>query len=111
MKRAAAVGAGRLRKEPALRGQATVKFLHRVDRIAEVFEGVVRLKRADLAVAKRPALVEISGDPSAVQIDRLATGNCRQILGATSLLRFHRPTHGMCESRFPAGNFERIAVN
>ena len=73
-----------------------MEFLHRVDRIAEVFEGVVRLERAD---------------PSAVQIDRLATGNCRQILGATSLLRFHRPTHGMCESGFFAGHFERVVVN
>ena len=38
-----------------------------------MFEGVERPKDPDLAVAKRPALVEIGGDPAAVQIDRLVT--------------------------------------
>jgi hypothetical protein len=73
LERATAVGAGRLRQQPALRGQATMEFLHRVDRIAEVFERVVRPEDADLAVAKRPARVGIGRDPAAVQIDRLVT--------------------------------------
>jgi hypothetical protein len=51
-----------------------MEFFHRVDRIAEVFESVVRPEHANLTVAKRPALVEVGGDPSAVQIDRLVTG-------------------------------------
>ena len=49
-------------------------FLHRVDRIAEVFEGVVRPEYADLAVAERPARVEIGGDSATTQIDRFVTG-------------------------------------
>lgn len=74
LERASAVGAGRLRQQPALRGQAAMEFLHRVDRIAQMFEGVVRPKDSDLAVAKRPALVEIGRDPSAMQVNRFITG-------------------------------------
>ena len=38
LERAAAVGSGRLREEPVLQGQAAMEFLHRVDRIGEVFD-------------------------------------------------------------------------
>ena len=55
---------------------------HRVDRIAEVFEGVVRPEGADLTVPERPAFVEIGNDSTAVQIDRLVTEGCRKILDA-----------------------------
>jgi hypothetical protein len=46
-----------------------MEFLHRVHRIAEVFEGVVRPEHAHFAVAKWPAHVVVGGDPTAVQID------------------------------------------
>jgi hypothetical protein len=42
--------------------------------IAVMFVGVVRPEHAYLAVAKRSAIIEISNDPSAVQIYRLVTG-------------------------------------
>ncbi len=74
LERAAAVGAGGLRQEPALRGEAAMEFLHRVDRVAEMFEGVMRPEDSHLAVAKRPASVEVGGDPAAVQVDRFVTG-------------------------------------
>jgi hypothetical protein len=48
-----------------------------------VFNGVVCPEDANLTIARRPALVEISDDPSIVQIDRLVTGSCREILGAS----------------------------
>ena len=57
-------------------------FLHRVNRIVEVFEGVVRLEHADLAIGKRPAIAEIGGDPFTVEVDRPKTESCRQILDA-----------------------------
>ena len=62
LERTTAVGAGGLREEPTLWGQAAMEFRHRVHRVAEMFEGIVRPEDADLAVAKRPALVEIGGD-------------------------------------------------
>ena len=65
----AAIGAGRLRKKPILGGQAAMEFLHRVDRIAEVFEGVVRPEYADLTVPEWPAIVEVGGDLATMQID------------------------------------------
>lgn len=60
-----------------------MEFLHRVDRIAEVFQGVVRTEHANLTVTKRPALVEIGGDLSAAYTNRLVTGSYRQILDAS----------------------------
>ena len=51
-----------------------MEFLHRVDRVAEMFEGVMRPEDSHLAVAKRPASVEVGGDPAAVQVDRFVTG-------------------------------------
>ena len=55
---AAAVGAGGLRQQPSLRGQAAMEFLHRVDRIAEVFERVISAEHTDFTVARlgRPLL-------------------------------------------------------
>jgi hypothetical protein len=50
-----------------------MEFLHRVDRVVEVFEGIVRPEHAHLAVAKRPSRIEVGGDPATVQIDRLVS--------------------------------------
>lgn len=55
-------------------GQAAMEFRHRVDRVAEMFEGIVRPEHTDLAFAKRPAIIQVGGDPAAVQVDRLVTG-------------------------------------
>lgn len=74
MERTAADGAGSLRQEPGLRGQAAMKFLHRVDRIAEFFGGVVHPKDADLTVAERSALVKVGGDSAAVHVNAFVTG-------------------------------------
>ena len=49
------VGARSEGEEPAVRSQAAVGFLHRVDRVAEMFEGVVSSEDADLAIAEWPA--------------------------------------------------------
>ena len=87
LERAAAVGAGRLREEPALRGQAAMDFLHRVDRIGEVFEDIVRSECADLAIGKRPAIAEFGGDLSTVEFGQPEPG----VAVRTWLLRFHRP--------------------
>jgi hypothetical protein len=47
-----------------------MELLHLVDRVAEMSESVVRREYTDLAVAKRPACVEIGGD-SATRAGRL----------------------------------------
>ena len=65
-----AVGAGGEGEEPALGGEAAVGFLHGVDGVVEVFEGIVGAEDADLAVAEGPALVEVSCDLAAVEVDR-----------------------------------------
>ncbi len=59
-----------------------MEFLHRMNRVAEMFEGVVLPEDANFPVRTRPSLVEIGGDRSAVQIDRLVAGSFRQILDA-----------------------------
>ncbi len=64
-----AVGAGGEGEEPAAGGKAAMGFLHGVDGIAEVFEGVVGADEADLAVAEWPALVEVSCDVGSVEVD------------------------------------------
>ncbi len=64
------VGARGEGQEPAVRGEAAVGFLHGVDRVAEMFEGVVGAENADLAVAEGPALVEVSCDVGTVEVDR-----------------------------------------
>jgi hypothetical protein len=71
LERPAAVGARGLREESALWGQAAMEFLHRVDGVAKMVEGIVRPENAHFTVAKRPARVEVGGNPAAVQIDRL----------------------------------------
>ena len=58
------------------------EFPHRVDRVAEMLKGVVRPEDSHFAVAERPAIAEIRGDLCPVQISRLVTGSCRQILAA-----------------------------
>lgn len=45
-----------------------MEFLHRVDRIAEVFEGVVRLEHSHFTDAKGRASVEFGDDLSTVEI-------------------------------------------
>ena len=69
-----AIGAGGEGQEPAVGGEGAVGLLHGVDRVAEVFERVVGSEDADLAVAERPALVEISCDVGTVEVDGLVTG-------------------------------------
>ena len=88
LKRAAVVGTGSLPEQPAQRGQTAVDLAHRVDRIAEVFEGVVRPNHTHLAVAKRPAPVEFDGNLSIVEIGQPQPG----VAVRPSTLRFHRPT-------------------
>ena len=68
LERAAAVGSGRLSQEAALRAQTAVKFLHRVDWIAEMFESVVRLEHSHFTDAKGRAPVEFDDDLSPVEI-------------------------------------------
>ena len=65
---AAAVGAGGESQEPAAGGVAAVGFLHGVDRVEEVFGGVVGSDDADLAVAEGTAVVEVGCDVAAVEI-------------------------------------------
>ncbi len=69
LERASAVGAGGEGQEPAAGGEAAMGFLHGVDRVAEVFQGVVGSEHADLAVAERPALVEVSCDVGTMEVD------------------------------------------
>jgi hypothetical protein len=57
----------RVRNRPT-GGEAAVGFLHRVDGVAEVFEGVVGAEQADLSVAERQGLVEVSCDVGIVEI-------------------------------------------
>ena len=52
----------------ALRAQTAVKFLHRVDWIAEMFESVVRLEHSHFTDAKGRAPVEFDDDLSPVEI-------------------------------------------
>ena len=47
-----------------------------------MLQGVVRTEEANLTVTKRPALIEIGGDPAAVQFDRLVAGSCRKSFDA-----------------------------
>ena len=69
------VGAGSKGQEPAVGGEAAVGFLHGVDWIAKVFEGVVGADEADLAIAERPALVEVRCDLAAVEVDGFVAGD------------------------------------
>ena len=71
---ASAVGAGGEGQEPAAGGEAAVGFLHGVGGATEVFESIVGPEHADLAVAERPALVEVSCDVGTLEVDRLVTG-------------------------------------
>ena len=57
----------RVRNQPP-RVETAVGFLHGVDRVEEVFGGVVGSDDADLAVAEGPAVVEVSCDVAAVEI-------------------------------------------
>lgn len=66
LERAAAVGAGCLREKPALLGKAAMEFLHRVDRIAEMFEGIVRPEHTRLVGTKLFAVLEDGVDSAAV---------------------------------------------
>ena len=50
-------------------GEAAVGFLHGVDGVVEVFEGVVGSEDADLAVAEGPALVEVGCDLTTLEVD------------------------------------------
>ena len=68
------VGAGGEGQEPATGGEAAVGFLHGLDGVAEVFEGVVGADEADLAVAEWPALVVVSCDFAAVEVDGFVAG-------------------------------------
>jgi hypothetical protein len=74
LERTSAISAGGEGQEPAAGGEAAVGFLHGVDGATEVFEGVVGSEHADLAVAERPALVEVSCDVGPVEVDGLVTG-------------------------------------
>jgi hypothetical protein len=51
-----------------------MEFLHRVDRGAEMFEGIVRPENVHFTIAKRPARVEVGGDPAAEKVDSIVTG-------------------------------------
>ena len=68
------VGAGGEGEEPAVGGEAAVGLLHGVDGVVEVFEGVVSADEADLAIAERPALVEVGCDVGVVEVDGLVAG-------------------------------------
>ncbi len=68
MERTAAVGAGGgLQVKPTLRGQATMDFPHRVNRVAEMFEGVGRLEHIHITDAKVRTPVEFDGDRITVE--------------------------------------------
>lgn len=58
----ASVCRGRQCQEPAARGEAAVGFLHDVDGVFEVFEGVVGAEDADLSVFEGPFVVEVGVD-------------------------------------------------
>ena len=58
-------------EEPAAGGEAAVGLLHGV---AEVFEGVVGSDDADLVVGEGPALVEVSCDVAAVEVNGFIAG-------------------------------------
>lgn len=79
LERAAAIVAGHLLQEPALRCQATMEFLHRVDRIAEMFEGLMHPEDAHFATFIWSALVEIDGNPPAMHTRRPRFGVVHQI--------------------------------
>lgn len=55
-----------------------------VDGVVEVFESVVGADEADLAIAERPAVVEVSCDVGVVEIDGFAAGGgvlrCSRVL-------------------------------
>ena len=71
---ASSVGAGGEGEKPAAGGEAAVGFLHGVDRVAEMFEGVVGADDADLAVFEGPALVEVSCDVGVLKVDGFVSG-------------------------------------
>jgi hypothetical protein len=62
-----------------------MEFLHRVDRVAEVLEGVVRSKDPDLA--KRPAFVGSSGDQSTDEDGLQQPEVTRRVLGYSVISR------------------------
>ena len=74
LERTSAIGTGSEGQEPAVKGEAAVSFLHRVDRVAKVFEGVVGTEDSDLAVAEGPALVEVGCDVGAVEVNGIVAG-------------------------------------
>lgn len=47
-----------------------MKFLRRMDRIVEMFEGLMRLEDAHIATSKRPAFVAIGVNPPEVRTRR-----------------------------------------
>ncbi len=78
-------------------------FLHGVDGIAEVLEGVVGSEDANLAVAEWPAMVEVSCDVGTVEVDGFVAGaGLRPPQRSIFLRQFRshqRSTRGKCTGR------------